>query len=76
MNVPKIFLDIYTMRLLECKDIIDYTSWYQIAFDKLFSLLSNNSWISKKTIKMILQGSLLRYLGTDYLALILAIEII
>lgn len=32
-------------------------------------------WMSKKTIKMILQGSLLQHLDKDYAALVLAIKI-
>lgn len=48
---------------------------YQIVFDKLFSLLNDDSWMSKRTIEMILQGSLLRHLGKDYSALVSAIEI-
>lgn len=43
ISVTRIFLDAYNVRLLECKDIIDYTSQYQIAFDKLLSLLNNDS---------------------------------
>ncbi len=42
MSAIKFFLNVYTVRLLECKDIIDYISWYQIAFDRLFSLFSKN----------------------------------
>ena len=74
MSVTRIFLNAYTVGLLKCKDIINYISQYQIAFNKLLSLLNNNFWMSKKTIEMILQGSLLCHLGKDYSALVLAIE--
>ena len=64
------------MRLLDCKDVVDYTSRYQIAFDKILSLINENEdcWISKKTIKMTLQRNLLTHLGKDYSALVSAIE--
>ena len=72
--MTKIFLDAYAVKLSDCTDVIDYTRHYQIAFDKLFSLHNNKSYISKKTIKIILQGSLLRYLGREYTTFITTIE--
>ena len=76
MSVIRIFSDACNVRLLDCKDVVDYTSRYQIAFDKILSLINENedSWISKKTIEMTLQGNLLRHLGKDYSALVSAIE--
>ena len=43
ISVTRIILNIYSVRLLEYKDIINYTSRYQIAFVKLLSLLNNNT---------------------------------
>ena len=74
MSVTRIFADALTTKLSDCKDIMEYTSRYQIAFDKILSLLNKDSWMSKKTIEMALQGSLLRHLGKDYSALVSAIE--
>lgn len=74
MSVTRMFLDACSVRLSDCKDVIDYTSRYQIAFDKLLSLINEDSWMSRKTIEMALQGSLLRHLGKDYSALVSAIE--
>ena len=74
ISVTRIFLDACTVKLSDCNDVIDYTSRYQIAFDKLLSLLNTESWMSKKTIKMTLQRSLLCHLGRDYAALVSAIE--
>lgn len=62
MSVIRIFLDANAVKLLDCNDVINYTSYYQIAFDKLLNLLNTKSWISKKTIEITLQGSLLRHL--------------
>lgn len=56
MSVIRIFSDACNVRLLDCEDVVDYTSRYQIAFDKILSLINENedSWISKKTIEMTL----------------------
>lgn len=76
MSVIHIFSDTCIMRLFDCKDVVDYTSCYQIAFTKILSLINKNkdSWISKKTIKITLQENLFKHLGKDYFALVLAIE--
>ena len=74
MSVTRIFLDACAVKLLNCTNVIDYTSRYQIAFDKFLSLLNNESRMSKKTIEMTLHGSLLRHFGRDYAALVSAIE--
>lgn len=74
MSVTCTFAEVLNTKLSDCKDIVEYTSRYQIAFDKILSLLNDDSWMSKKTIEMTLQGSLLRHLGKDYSALVSAIE--
>lgn len=76
MSITRIFSDACNVRLSECKDVVDYTSRYQIAFDKILSIINDNedSWISRKTIEITLQGNLLRHLGKDYSALVSAIE--
>lgn len=38
--MTRIFADALNMKLLDCKDVMEYTSWYQIAFDKILSLLN------------------------------------
>ena len=73
--MTRIFLDTCVVKLLDYNNVINYTNYYQIAFDKLLSFLNIKSWISKKTIKMTLQKNLLRYLKKNYIALVLAIEI-
>ena len=75
MTVTCIFTDAYNVKLLDCRDIIDYTSRYQIAYDKILRLIGDNSaWISKKTIELTLQGNLLRHFGKEYSALVTTIE--
>ena len=74
MSVTRLFVDACNIKLSNCKDIIDYTSRYQTAFDNILSLIGEDSWMSKKTIEITLQGCLLRHLGKDYSALVSAIE--
>lgn len=74
MSVTRIFSDACGVKLSDCKDVIDYTSRYQVAFDRIISLTTEEGWMSRKTVEMTLQRSLLRHLGKDYSALVSAIE--
>ncbi len=74
MSATCTFAEALNTKLSDCKDVVEYTNRYQIAFDKILSLLNDDSWMSKKTVEMTLQGSLLRHLGKDYSALMSAIE--
>lgn len=57
MSVTRIFSDALNTKLSDCKDIMDYTSRYQVAFDKILSLLNEDLWMSKKTVEMTLLKS-------------------
>lgn len=59
MSVTRMLVDAVNMKLSDYKDIAEYTSRYQIAFDKIVSLLNEDLWMSKRTIEMALQDSLL-----------------
>lgn len=39
MIVSDIFFDTYNIKLSDCKNIINYTNYYQIAYNKIFSLI-------------------------------------
>ncbi len=54
MSVNQMFVDACNVKLSDCKDVVDYTSRYQIAFDKLLSLITEESWMSRKSIQMAL----------------------
>ena len=43
MSVSRVFVDACEIKLSDYKDIIDYTSCYQIAFNKLLSLINEES---------------------------------
>lgn len=74
MRITRIFADACNVKLSECNDVLDHTGRYQVAFDTLASLISEDVWMSQQTIEMTLQGSLLRHLGPNYSALVSAIE--
>lgn len=42
MNITKIFCEACNIKLLDYKDVIDYTGHYQVAFDKIQSLITTN----------------------------------
>lgn len=42
ISVTPIFAKNFTTKHSDCKDIMEYTSWYQIAFDKILNLLNKD----------------------------------
>ncbi len=53
ITITCIFSNACNVKLSDCRNIIDYTSHYQIAYDKILSLIGENSiWISKKTVEL------------------------
>lgn len=74
MSVNRVFVDACNVKLSDCKDLVNYISRYQIVFAKLFSLITEESLVSRKSIEMTLQRSLLWHLSKGYSALVLAIK--
>lgn len=75
MTVICIMCDSCNIKLSDYKNIIDYISRYQIAYNKILSLIGDNSaWILKKTIELTLQGNFFKHLSKKYLALVITIE--
>lgn len=74
ISVTYLFTKAFNRKFSNCKNIIKYTSRYQIAFDKILNILNNDLQISKMMIEMTLQGSFLRHFGKNYLALMSVIE--
>lgn len=69
------FVDIYNVKLLDCKNIIHYINRYQIIFDIILNLINRNFWVSKRNIKIIQYENLLRFFGKNYSAIVSAIKI-
>ena len=74
ISVTRIFCEVCNVKLLDCKDVMNYTGRYQVVFDKIQSLIGPNSWMSKKTVEIAFQRSLLRHFDKNYLALVSAIK--
>ena len=76
MSITRIFSDICNVKLLDYKNIVNYTSRYQIAFNKILTLINKNedSEILKKTIKLTLIENLFRYFVKDFTILQSAIK--
>lgn len=75
MSIIRIFYKVRSIKLSDCKDVINYISCYQMAFNKIESLITKDLWISKRTVEIILQKSLFQYLKREYLAVISIIKI-
>lgn len=74
MGVTRIFADACNIKLLKCKNVLYYTSRYQVLFDKIVSLIFKDSWMLQKTIEMTLQQSFFYYLKENYSAFVSAIK--
>lgn len=59
MSVTCTFADALNMKFSDCKNVVEFTSQYQIAIDKILSLLNKDSWMSKKTVEITLKNSVL-----------------
>ncbi len=56
------------------KDVVEYTSSYQAAFDKITSLLKDDSNLTIKSAEMLHQGAMLMNISEEYTSLISTIE--
>lgn len=74
MSVSRVFVNICNIKFSDYKDVINYTNGYQIIFNKLFNSIIEESWISRKSIEIALQGNFLRHLRKSYLTFISAIK--
>ena len=66
--------DGYVRKLSEFKNVVDYTSSYQLTLDKVASLTKEGSHMHAQMAKMMLQANMLRNLGSEYSALVSAIQ--
>lgn len=42
MSIIHIFSEDYNIKLSDCKDVVNYTSRYHIAFNKILSLINDS----------------------------------
>lgn len=61
-------------KLSEFKNVVDYTSNYQLRLDKVASLTKEGFHMHVQMAEMMLQANMLRNLGSEYSALVSAIQ--
>lgn len=54
ISITRIFCVACNIKFSDCKDVMNYTGRYYVAFDKIKSLIRQNSEMSKKTVKIAL----------------------
>lgn len=75
MSIFAAFIDGCIRKLSEYKNVVDYTSSYQLTLNKMASLTKIGLHIHLKTAKMILQANMLPNFGSEYSALVSAVQI-
>lgn len=73
ISMSRLIYKITTKKLANFKNVHEYTSSYQTAFDKVVSLLTNSSYYTCKSIEMYFQVTMLMNIGTKYSAFVSAI---
>ncbi len=63
-----------TKKLSDFKDVHDFTSSYQAAFDKVANLLTETLYYTRQSIEMYFQATMLMNIGLEYSGLISAIQ--
>ena len=74
MSVTRSLYEASNLKMSDCKGVIEFTSSYQTAFDKIASLLKAESNLTLKGTEMLLQGTMLMNIGEEYSSLVSAIE--
>ena len=74
MGVSRILHTASAKKMSDFKDVVKYTSSYQAAFDKITSLLKEDSNLTMKSAEMLLQGAMLMNISEEYTSLISTIE--
>ena len=73
-STSRIIYEATTEKLSDFKSVHKYTSHYQAAFDKVVGLLTDTSSYTRQSIAMYFQATILMNIGTEYSALVLAIQ--
>lgn len=74
MSIVAALTDGCIRKLSEYKNVVDYTNSYQLTLDKVASLTKAGSHMHLETAEMMLQANMLRNLGSEYSALVSAIQ--
>ena len=74
MSTSRIIYEATTKKLSDFKNVHEYTSHYQASFDKVVSLLTDTSSYTLQSTEMYFQATMLMNIGTEYSALVSAIQ--
>lgn len=73
ISISVVFLEKYIKKLVKFENIVNYTSSYQVIYNKIVSLIRKKSYINIKTIKLFLQANMICNLRSEYLELVSSI---
>ena len=74
ISTSRIIYEATTKKLSDFKNVHEYTSYYQASFDKVVGLLKDTSSYTRQSTKMYFQATMLINIGTEYSALVSAIQ--
>lgn len=52
MSISQVLVNACNVKLSDYKNIVDYTNHYQVALNKLLSLINKKFWMFRKSVKM------------------------
>ena len=74
MSTSRIIYEATTKKLSDFKNVHEYTSHYQASFDNVVGILTDTSSYTRQSTKMYFQVTILMNIGTEYSALVSAIQ--
>lgn len=74
MSTSRILLETPKTKLSDCKDIDEYSSVYQVAYNQICDLTIEDSDLSTKRTGMLLQVAMLFNMGNEYAGIVSTIE--
>ena len=74
MSISGLIMETMKLRLSDCKDIHEYCSKYQEAFDTVCGLLPTDTEISAKAAEVLLQAGLLTGMENEYSSIVSMME--
>ncbi len=74
MSTSRIIYEATSHKLSDFKNVTEYTSSYQAAFDKIGSLLADSSPYTRASTEAYLQATMLMNIGSEYSALVSSIQ--
>ncbi len=74
MSTSRLIYEANTKKLFDFQNVYKYTSHYQASFDKVLSLFTETSSYMQKSTEIYFQATMLINIGTNYSALVSAIQ--